>query len=67
MTRPLGDEAREHAFKANTAHAQGLACTRGCSPATSRGALTLEVLRMRRNYGLRAPESLLGVIYSQRV
>ena len=43
---PPGDEAREHAFKANTAYAQGLSCTRGCSPATSRGALPLEVLRI---------------------
>ena len=59
---PPGDEAREHAFKANTAYAQGLSCTRGCSPATSRGALPLEVLRMRRNYGLRARESPIGVV-----
>ena len=62
---PPGDEAREHAFKANTAYAQGLSCTRGCSPATSRGALPLEVLRMRRNYGLRALP-IANKRYSQR-
>ena len=62
---PPGDEAREHAFKANTAYAQGLSCTRGCSPATSRGALPLEVLRMRRNYGCQARD-IANKRYSQR-